>query len=940
MKYWSLTFLIFITLFLCSNVFAQTEPEIPQPIKIAVNKNSFPFHFQNQQGQPDGIMVDYWKLWAKKQNVEIEFVLMGWLETLASVSEGEMDIHAGLVKTDDRAKKFTFTPTFFNQKSNIYIHRNYNHIDNISQLMPFTIGVVEGSSHIEKLKEINPNFILREYKDRFALFDGALNGEVAAFSILDRIFRNYERRKELLTQFPTYRRLLLNKDEYVSALSIENKSLFNFVKQGMEKITSEERAVLEKKWLGFNKSSDKLLLAYTPNLLPYMGVSNTGEAQGLFVDIWRLWSKQSGLAVEFIPEKMSEAVELIKEGGIDAHIAFPNNQLSIDHLTLAQQVYEVPSNVYISNNIPNITELAQLEGKRLGIFISAPYIEQVQKNYPDLQLVFLKNYSEMLNAIKQDEIDAFVGAVETTREQLVQANLQSSFYSLATSPFRTKIFALTQKKNARLVEIIKEGFEILPPEEILKLEKHWLLNTDEGYYKVNAKKVQLTTDERAFRAKIKTAKVGINKSWPPVEFVDKNGDVKGINADILAIISQRTGVNFTFQTYDNWNDMFQGLLNKEVDILGSASASVERKKVLSFSVPYWDMPWVVIHQRQQKSGLKLKDFYGKKLAIVKGYQIAKVIQEEHPSILLTLVDDHEEGIQAVQQGSVQGLIENIASASELIRRESLMTLYMSVIDEFKIDENSFAIRKDWPELTSIFNKALMSISESERQTIYEKWFGINLETGFDKDTVLRLSAQIGVIIITVIVVIVVWNRRLYVEIQTRKSLEQKMKHMATHDELTGLANRVLLKDRINTAINFHQRQSLKMALLFIDLDGFKAINDTYGHDVGDELLKRVADRLSQCVRKSDTTVRFGGDEFVLLLTGLHNQNEAAFIAEKVLKLMQQPFQLSIAEAKIGCSIGIAMYPGDAKTETDLLKEADRLMYEVKASGKNHYVFSS
>ena len=931
---------MFNSLLFCSSVFAQAESEIPQPIKIAINKTSFPYHFQNQQGEPDGIMVDYWKLWAKKQNVEIEFVLMGWLETLASVREGETDIHAGLAKTSNRAKVFTFTDTFFKQKSHIYLHRNYEHIETLQQLLPLTIGVVAGSSHIELLKNLNPNVMIREYKSRFALFDGALRGEIAAFSILDRIFRNYERRKELLTQFPTYRRILLNQDEYVSAVKKGNSVLARFIEEGLAKITDEEKTILEKKWLGFNKSADKVLLAYTPNLLPYMGESPNGKAQGLFVDIWRLWSKQTGLEVEFIPEKMTDAIELIKAGQIDAHIAYPNNQLSSENLTLAEQVYAVPSNVYISNNIPNISELSQLSGKRLGIFKSAPYIEQVAKNHPDIKLVFLKNYKDVLIAIDNNDIDAFAGAVETTREQLMQANLQLAFYTLPNSPFKTNIFALTQHKNTRLVEIIKEGFELLPIAALIKLEENWLSNKQEGFYKQSAKKVKLTKNETAFLSNVNTVQVGINKSWRPVEFVDDNGKIQGINADVLSLISQKTGINFTYKLYDSWSEMLQGIINKEVDLLGSANESEERKKVLSFTESYWDMPWVVIHQRQKESGLKLKDFYGKTLAIVKGYHVAKVIQKDHPNIILKLVDDHEEGIKAVQQGAVQGLIENIASASELIRRESLMTLYMSVVDEFNIDKNSFAIRKDWPELTNIINKALLTISESERLVIYEKWFGINLETGFDKDTVLKLSAQIGVIIITIIVVIVVWNRRLYVEIQTRKSLEKKMKHMATHDELTGLANRVLLKDRINTAINFHQRQSLKIALLFIDLDGFKDINDTYGHDVGDELLKRVADRLSQCVRKSDTTVRFGGDEFVLLLTGLHNPNEATFIADKVLKLMLQPFQLSIAQAKIGCSIGIAMYPDDAKTESELLKEADRLMYQVKGAGKNHYAFNS
>ena len=298
------------------------------------------------------------------------------------------------------------------------------------------------------------------------------------------------------------------------------------------------------------------------------------------------------------------------------------------------------------------------------------------------------------------------------------------------------------------------------------------------------------------------------------------------------------------------------------------------------------------------------------------------------------------GLMAVQQGKVDGFISNIATASELMKRESLIVLDISIIEELNSDSSHFAIRPDWYELQTIINKTLLTISESEKQQIYDSWFGVNIETGLDKDVVMRISAQIGVIIFIVIIVIIIWNRRLYTEIKTRKLLEEKMKHMATHDELTGLANRVLLKDRINTAISFHKRQELQIAVLFIDLDGFKTINDTHGHDVGDELLVQVAEKLKSCVRQSDTVVRFGGDEFVLLLTGLHNKNEAAYIADKVLKLMQQPFTLSAERVYIGCSIGIAMYPDDGVTDNDLLKIADTLMYRVKANGKNHYVFNS
>ena len=166
-----------------------------------------------------------------------------------------------------------------------------------------------------------------------------------------------------------------------------------------------------------------------------------------------------------------------------------------------------------------------------------------------------------------------------------------------------------------------------------------------------------------------------------------------------------------------------------------------------------------------------------------------------------------------------------------------------------------------------------------------------------------------------------------------------MKHMAMHDDLTGLANRVLLKDRIINAINVHQRSKLLMGILFIDLDGFKKINDNFGHDVGDELLIKVAKTLTTCVRKSDNVVRFGGDEFVLLLTNLHSKEEVRYIAEKVLKAIQQPFSLSAATAQISCSIGIAMYPEDGESDVELVKKADTLMYDAKSAGKNHYVFS-
>jgi diguanylate cyclase len=158
------------------------------------------------------------------------------------------------------------------------------------------------------------------------------------------------------------------------------------------------------------------------------------------------------------------------------------------------------------------------------------------------------------------------------------------------------------------------------------------------------------------------------------------------------------------------------------------------------------------------------------------------------------------------------------------------------------------------------------------------------------------------------------------------------RQFAYHDELTGLPNRRLLMDRFNQAIARAARQHRLVALLFLDLDGFKAINDALGHVAGDSLLKQVAARLSACVRTSDTACRFGGDEFVILLPELESRESAAAAAGKIRAHLAVPYFIGGTEIGVAASIGMALYPVDGKAYEDLLKRSDVAMYWDKARG--------
>jgi diguanylate cyclase (GGDEF)-like protein len=178
------------------------------------------------------------------------------------------------------------------------------------------------------------------------------------------------------------------------------------------------------------------------------------------------------------------------------------------------------------------------------------------------------------------------------------------------------------------------------------------------------------------------------------------------------------------------------------------------------------------------------------------------------------------------------------------------------------------------------------------------------------------------------------------DISERKENEERIKRLAHHDTLTGLPNRNLLNDRISHALARVRRHGGRMAVLYVDLDKFKPINDTLGHEAGDVVLREVAQRLSTCIRGSDTVSRVGGDEFVVVVEEITRPAEASMVARKIIDALAKSILYMGNECRVGASIGIAIFPDDGATMDDVCKAADVAMYRVKHSGRNGFCFYS
>jgi diguanylate cyclase (GGDEF)-like protein len=215
-------------------------------------------------------------------------------------------------------------------------------------------------------------------------------------------------------------------------------------------------------------------------------------------------------------------------------------------------------------------------------------------------------------------------------------------------------------------------------------------------------------------------------------------------------------------------------------------------------------------------------------------------------------------------------------------------------------------------------------------------------TGISNPVLAGLIAAATVTILLVTLVISAFDTQLAAHAarhaEALRAANEQLRNIALYDSLTGLPNRLLLEDRMQQAMRRCDRSGKPCALMFVDLDNFKPVNDNCGHHVGDELLKAVAKRLTDCVRGEDTVARAGGDEFIVVLGSLSSADDAALIGRKILEALARPFQIERHVLTISCSIGISVYPADGKTSTELIANADVAMYHAKKAGRNGYRF--
>lgn len=474
------------------------------------------------------------------------------------------------------------------------------------------------------------------------------------------------------------------------------------------------------------------------------------------------------------------------------------------------------------------------------------------------------------------------------------------------------------------------------------LDKHFSIDRQVFFAQRNGKELILNEEERAFLQQHPVIRVAIDPDWYPMDFVDEDGRHAGIAADYLVQLSSILGVSFQPATELDWNTAMRKLEQRELDMFAMAAATPDRLRYASFTSPYIRSPMVIVTTTAQDYIDGPMGLRGKEIGVVQGYASHEWLESNHPELALHLFDTTIEGLEAVATGEVFAFVDNLASVSFLIKQQGLSNLKVSGQMPIAFDL-AMGVRSDWPLLLSILQKGLDAISTEDRAEIYERWIRLEFESRLDLSKVAPYFAALLFILLLVTLEMLrvhglhrklrETNQQLREAEQRLLQQNQELELLSITDKLTGVYNRLKLDDALHEQYNLASRYSRPVSIVLFDLDYFKQVNDTYGHQIGDLVLIRFAEMVKQMVRKNDLFGRWGGEEFMLICPET-SVEDATAIAEKIrLKLEQEPFDKLTRQTISG---GVAQLQSKQSLSA-WITHCDALLYQAKSQGRNRIV---
>ena len=702
--------------------------EPPEHVSITYCTDCIPFHFRDDSGQPAGMIIDLWRLWSEKSGIAIDWHPATWNESLQRMRERRSQVHAGLFFNDERDRFLDYGAALRRTDTHVFLHRTLPVMERIEDLAAYRVGVLAGDYVEGYLKERLPPEAVVPFPDYGAIIDALADNRLRAFAADTATGLYHLQRRDLLGDYRIGNNQLLYQNDWFVAVAEGDHELLAAIDRGMALISDEERRTVGRRWTAGGQTAgaaDALIVALVRDDSPFGVVDDQGEAAGLLPDYWRLWSRASGRPVRFHFSDWAGSVAAVRSGEADVHATLYRDERYGDTLAFAPPFYEISTTLYHRAGEP-LPDAPLTSGAFGDLRVGVPEpldVAELKARFPQLNFTPFAHYAEGIEALRAGEIDALAGEEPSLDAFRIRGGLMGAIvaspHPLATRPLH---YAVAAGREA-LLEEIAAGMEAVGLEALAEVEARWIADPEKRVFHAPERAVerfldQLSDEERRWLADHPVIRLGSDRAWHPFEWVS-GGRLEGVTGHYFKLLEKKLGVTFEAPPDVPWNEVVERAKGGEVDLLTLVAATPERREYLTFTKPYLYVPVVLIQRSGEPRVGGLDDTAGMRIGVVAGYATEEWLREQGVGERLVPAKDFNEGLLALKSGKTDLFVGNLTSTNHYMQALRIEGLEVAAPAGYTY-ELAVGVRKEWPKLASILDKAFASISPLERDALHRR----------------------------------------------------------------------------------------------------------------------------------------------------------------------------------------------------------------------------
>lgn len=798
----------------------------PRPFKLTAEEKSFveknkqvtvqgeygldPLSFY-EGGEPKGFSIDMLNLAARNVGLKLKYA------SGSSVSDGIKKLKAGnadiLVNLEDdpaHRRDLIFSEVFAKEPWGLLTKVSTPELLSIDKLSNRKLGVSTAyPSLFRSLKEKFSDIKVVSYNNTFDAVQDLIKGKIDAVMDIEAVLAHeiYHKNLNELISFP----ILWNDDvkSYQGAFAFRKNQtvLPSLLQKGLEIIPEAEKNSLRAKWFFLiNPEEEKVTLTHQErvyisehpevlincdgNLAP-VNFRNDNGPTGYAVEYFKFITEKVGLKVRICKSKTHpDYYKKLREHKIDVIVNAVRTPARSKYALFSSPYLDLGLGIVSLKN-SDIRSLEQMKNKTLGSLKGTALTDYISLLYPDIKIIEMKDVDELLAALSVGKVNAVTGYQPVLDYHVRKGgynnlNVHALYDKSLLESDVGQIRMAVSNDRVILKNILQKAADSINAQQLYILSNKWLSGSLGGRAVNNRRKVLLNSKERKFLATTPPL-VFSEVPWGPLSIIDANEKYKGIIADYLNLITEKTGLRFEFTPSNSWTDVLKKYAEGKIDVVPALSPADSGGSEMMFTEPFVDFPLVIVGRENSAYVNNLSHLNGKKVGAGRGYTSYNYLKNNYPGIDLVQTDNVDEGLILLSGGDLDAFVGHVAVVIDKIRELGLSSLKIIGSTNYNF-RHRIGVSPKYPEAVSIINKALASISEEEHRKIYKRW----LDPAVGRSPDYSILWEIGLVASVLILIFLIWNRKLSaLNVKLNGEINRRRRMEAVHRSLHKIAMAVM-----------------------------------------------------------------------------------------------------------------------------------------------------